>query len=31
MLLMMLIYLTISLTISSIMNFYNKTVQLKVR
>lgn len=31
MLLMMLIYLTISLTISSIMNFYNKSVQLKVR
>ena len=31
MLLMMLIYLTLSLIISSLMNFYNKTVQLKVR
>ena len=31
MLLMMLIYLTISLIISSLMNLYNKTVQIKVR
>ena len=31
MLLMMLIYLTISLTISTLMNIYNKSVQLKVR
>jgi general L-amino acid transport system permease protein len=31
MLLMMLIYLTISLTISSVLNFYNRTVQLKSR
>ncbi len=31
MLLMMLIYLTISLTISTLMNLYNKSVQLKVR
>jgi general L-amino acid transport system permease protein len=31
MLLMMLIYLTISLLISSVMNFYNKSVQLKAR
>ncbi|MBA3911647.1 MAG: amino acid ABC transporter permease [Rhodobacter sp.] len=31
MLLMMLIYLTISLIISSVMNFYNTTVQLKAR
>lgn len=31
MLLMMLIYLTISLIISSLMNLYNQTVQLKVR
>ena len=31
MLLMMLIYLTISLTISSVMNFYNNSVQLKAR
>jgi general L-amino acid transport system permease protein len=31
MLLMMLIYLTISLTISSVMNFYNSSVQLKAR
>ncbi len=31
MLLMMLIYLTISLTISTLMNMYNKSVQLKAR
>ena len=31
MLLMMLIYLTLSLIISSVMNLYNKSVQLKVR
>lgn len=31
MLLMMLIYLTISLTISTLMNIYNKSVQLKAR
>ncbi|MBL9063504.1 ABC transporter permease subunit [Tabrizicola sp.] len=31
MLLMMLIYLTISLTISTLMNMYNRSVQLKVR
>ena len=31
MLLLMLIYLTISLTISSFMNLYNRTVQLKAR
>lgn len=31
MLLMMLIYLTISLTISAVMNMYNKSVQLKAR
>ncbi|OYU17353.1 MAG: amino acid ABC transporter permease [Rhodobacteraceae bacterium PARR1] len=31
MLLMMAIYLTLSLTISTVMNFYNKSVQLKVR
>lgn len=31
MLLMMLIYLTISLTVSSFMNFYNRSVQLKAR
>jgi len=31
MLLMMLIYLTISLTISALMNMYNKSVQLKAR
>jgi general L-amino acid transport system permease protein len=31
MLLMMLIYLTISLTISSLMNLYNRTVQIKAR
>jgi len=31
MLLMMLIYLTLSLIISSVMNIYNKSVQLKVR
>jgi general L-amino acid transport system permease protein len=31
MLLMMLIYLTISLTISSVLNFYNSSVQIKAR
>lgn len=31
MLLMMAIYLTLSLSISTVMNFYNKSVQLKVR
>jgi general L-amino acid transport system permease protein len=31
MLLMMLIYLTISLTISSLMNVYNKSIRLKER
>jgi general L-amino acid transport system permease protein len=31
MLLMMLIYLTISLMISTVMNMYNKSVQLKAR
>ena len=31
MLLMMLIYLTISLAISTVMNLYNKSVQLKAR
>ncbi len=31
MLLMMAIYLTLSLTISTVMNFYNKSVQLKAR
>ena len=31
MLLMMLIYLTISLTISALMNMYNRSVQLKAR
>jgi general L-amino acid transport system permease protein len=29
--LMMLIYLTISLTISTVMNMYNNSVQLKAR
>ena len=31
MLLMMLIYLTISVAISTVMNMYNNSVQLKVR